>query len=110
MTPWTCAFVKALAEPSHGMAPTEPNEFLQHPPKFAQPHLWDYWKLQLSWKAKLYQGAHLRGGMPITDPAPSVSTAPGKLWLVLPGNLSWGPALPPCVKGLPQPWFLPQHQ
>lgn len=79
------------------MVPTEPNEFLQHAPNFAQPHLWDYWKLQLSWKAKLYQGAHLRGGMPIIDPAPSVSTAPGKLWLVLPGNLSWGPALPPCV-------------
>lgn len=60
MTLWPRAFVKALAEPSHGMAPTEQKEFLQHPPEFAQPHLWGYWNIRLSWKAKLLQGAHRR--------------------------------------------------
>lgn len=71
MTPWAHAFVKALAEPSYEMVPTELKEFLQHPPEFAQPHLWGYWKLYLSWKEKLHQGAHRRNGMPVIDPAPS---------------------------------------
>lgn len=70
VTPWAHAFVKALVEPSREMVPTELKEFPQHSPEFAQPHPWGYWKLHLSWEAKLHQGAHRRSGTPAIDPAP----------------------------------------
>lgn len=65
MTPWAHAFIEAL------VVQKELQELLQYPPEFAQPHLWDCWKLQLSWKAKLHEGAHGVGGMPVMEPAPS---------------------------------------